>query len=260
MNPTTLTELLTQLRLPGMRDALERQERTGEHTLTFYDRLHLLLEAEYLTRCNHRLSTRLRQARLHECVAIDTLHFAAARQLSKVLCLELAKCQWVKLPQNILISGATGTGKTYLACALGHQSCVQDYSCRYYRLPRLLHEFQMADANGTFSKLLLSLSKVDVLILDDWGLSALTDKQRRDLLELFDDRYHTRATIITSQLPVKHWHEYIGEATLADAILDRLIHGARQIELKGPSLRSKKEEIAKEKDDTKEDTLLTTTD
>ncbi len=241
MNTTALTTLLTELRLPGMRDALLAQEqRLDDQALGFHDRFYELLQAEQLTRHNHGLATRLRQARLHHCVAIDTLHFAPARQLSKTVCLELAKCQWVKQPQNILISGATGTGKTYLACALAHQACVHHYSCRYYRLPRLLQALQFAEHSGTLPKLLQTLSKADVIILDDWGLSPLADQQRRHLLEVLDDRYHRRPTIITSQLPIKHWHEYIGEATLADAILDRLVHNAQRFELQGESLRAKK--------------------
>lgn len=247
MTTEILTPLLTELRLTGLRHALLQQEQMGRYQdLPFYDRLHLLLQAEQLTRRNHRLATRLRQARLHQCVAMDTLNFASSRQLSKTLCLELAQCHWVKQPQNILISGATGTGKTYLACTLAHQACVQQYHCRYYRLPRLLHEFQLAEHSGTLPRLLQTLSKVDVMVLDDWGLSPLADQPRRYLLELVDDRYHRRATIITSQLPVKHWHDYIGEATLADAILDRLVHGAQHIELKGESLRAKKSVSQKE--------------
>lgn len=241
MTLSALTALLTELRLPGLRDALLRQEQqTSQPEMHFYDRLYLLLEAEQSLRQNHRLATRLRQARLHECVAMDTLNFAAARQLSKTLCLDLAKGDWIKQPQNILITGATGTGKTYLACALAHQACVLGYSSRYYRLPRLLQELQLAEHSGTLPKLLQHVGKADMLILDDWGLTPLTDQQRRYLLEVLDDRYHHRATLITSQLPVKHWHDYIGEVTLADAILDRLVHGAQHIELKGESLRVKK--------------------
>jgi DNA replication protein DnaC len=242
--PSSLINRLTELRLLGMREALAQQENQPHtyHEMAFNDRLLLLLEAEQLKRYNHKLSTHLRQARLHECVALDTLDFSASRGLSKSMCLELAKSHWVKQPQNILIMGATGTGKTYLACALAHQACANLYTGRYYRLPRLLHDLQLAEHNGNLPKLLQSLAKCDVLILDDWGLTPLTDKQRRHLLEVLDDRYHYRATIITSQLPVKHWHAYIDEPTLADAILDRLIHGAQQIALKGESLRKKKEQ------------------
>jgi DNA replication protein DnaC len=238
---STLTNLLTELRLLGMRDTWLQQEQQGElyQDLAFHDRFLLLLEAEQLKRHNHRLATRLRQARLHECVAMDTLDFRATRGLSKALCVELAKSHWVKQPQNILIAGAAGTGKTYLACALAHQACANLYTGRYYRLPRLLHDLQLAEHNGTLSKLLQTLARYDVLVLDDWALTPLTDKQRRYLLEVLDDRYHHRATVITSQLPVKHWHDYINEPTLADAILDRLIHGAQQIQLKGESLRRK---------------------
>lgn len=239
---SSLLEQLSELRLPGMRDALAQQEAqsTLYQDMPFADRLQLLLEAEQQRRHHVKISTRLRHARLHECVAMASLDFSAARGLSKTLCVELAKAAWVKAPQNILMVGATGTGKTYLACALAHQACAHNYSTRYYRLPRLLHEVELAEHNGGLPKLLQHLSKQDVLILDDWGLTPLTDKQRRHFLEILDDRYHHRATIVTSQLPVKHWHEYINEPTLADAILDRLVHGAQQIVLKGESLRKNK--------------------
>ena len=177
---------------------------------------------------------------------MESLDFSATRGLSKNLCQDLAKCEWVKRPQNILIVGATGCGKTFLACALAHQACAHHFISRYYRLPRLLHELQLAEHSGTLAKLLQIIAKCDVLILDDWALTPLTDKQRRYLLEILDDRYHHRTTIITSQLPVKHWHEYIGEPTLADAILDRIIHGAQQIHLRGESLRKKKGKLIDE--------------
>lgn len=245
---SSLMEQLHELRLPGMRDALAQHEAqpTLYQEMPFDDRLQLLLEAEQQRRHHVKISTRLRHARLHECVAMASLDFSAARGLSKTLCVDLAKASWVKAPQNILIVGATGTGKTYLACALAHQACAHNYSTRYYRLPRLLHEVELAEHNGGLPKLLQLLAKQDVLILDDWGLTPLTDKQRRHLLEILDDRYHHRATIVTSQLPVKHWHEYINEPTLADAILDRLVHGAQQILLKGESLRKNKKSASLE--------------
>lgn len=242
--PHLLIEHLLALRLPGMRSALERQEEQPllYQDIPFYDRLQELLQAEQQKRAEIKISTRLRHARLHECAPMETLDFTPARGLSKTLCVELAKAQWVKQPQNILIVGATGTGKTYLACTLTHQACAHQYSARYYRLPRLLHEMELAEHNGSLPKLLQLLAKQDVLVLDDWGLTPFTDKQRRHLLEVLDDRYHHRATIITSQLPVKHWHEYINEPTLADAILDRLVHGAQSITLLGESLRKKTKE------------------
>lgn len=246
ISSSSILAVLSELRLTGFRDALIAQENQP-HTygeIAFNDRLALLLEAEQLKRHNLRVSSRLRLAKLHECVAMESLDFSAPRGLSKTLCQDLAKCDWVKRPQNILIVGATGCGKTFLACALAHQACAHHFVSRYYRLPRLLHELQLAEHSGTLPKLLQSLAKCDVLILDDWALTPLTDKQRRYLLEILDDRYHHRATIITSQLPVKHWHEYIDEPTLADAILDRLIHGAQQIHLKGESLRKRKSKLA----------------
>lgn len=241
MTALSLLEQLTALRLSGMREALLMQTQQPQlyQALAFDDRLHDLLEAELLRREQVKTSTRLRHAHLHQCVSMETLDFSATRGLSKTLCIELAKATWVKQPQNILIMGATGTGKTYLACSLAHQACAHHYTCRYYRLPRLLHAIELAEHSGILPKLLQTLAKQDVLILDDWGLTPFTDKQRRHLLEVLDDRYHQRATIVTSQLPVKLWHEYLNEPTLADAILDRLIHGAQQIVLKGDSWRKK---------------------
>ncbi|MFC3111443.1 IS21-like element helper ATPase IstB, partial [Undibacterium arcticum] len=151
--------------------------------------------------------------------------------------------QWLREKQNVLLTGPTGVGKTWLACALAHQACRQGYSAYYVRLPRLLDELSIGRADGRYSKLLKQLAKVDVLTIDDWGLAVLDDVHRRDLLEVLDDRHNARSTIVTSQLPVDHWHAAIGDATLADAILDRLVHNAHQLTLKGESLRKKRSRL-----------------
>ena len=151
----------------------------------------------------------------------------------------LVTCQWVQDRQNVLITGPTGIGKTWLACALGHKACREGWTALYLRLPRFLQELPITKGDGRYGKLMTTLAKTDLVILDDWGLAPLSDENRRDLLELLDDRYDRRATVVTSQLPVDHWHEAIGEPTLADAILDRLVHNAYKITLQGESMRKR---------------------
>ena len=167
------------------------------------------------------------------------IDFRTPRGLDKQLILSLASCDWIKKANNILLTGATGTGKSYLACALAHKACLEGYTVRYTRLPRLVEEIAMARADGSYGKLMLELARTDLIILDDWGLAAMTRPQRHDLLEILEDRNSLKSTIVTSQLPVEAWHEYIGDPTLADAILDRLVHSAYKINLKGESMRKK---------------------
>lgn len=186
---------------------------------------------------NRRLITRLRKAKLKQTASMENIDYCIPRGLNKSVLLSLSSCQWIKSRQNILIIGPTGTGKTYLACALAHKACLESYASSYHRLPRLLPELIIAKGIGTYSNVLKSLSKTDVLILDDWGLMNMTADHRRDLLEILDDRHETKSTIVTSQLPINHWHEAINDHTLADAILDRLVHNAHRIELKGESMR-----------------------
>ncbi|MCW8400932.1 IS21-like element helper ATPase IstB, partial [Legionella sp. PATHC038] len=152
---------------------------------------------------------------------------------------QLADCYWVGRKQNLLITGPTGTGKTWLACALANQACRNNFTARYLRLPRLFQALELARGDGSFPKLLASLEKIQLLILDDWGLAPMNDEQRRDLLEIMDDRHNQSSTIVTSQLPVKLWHEVIGDLTLGDAILDRLVHNSHRIDMKGESMRKK---------------------
>lgn len=165
--------------------------------------------------------------------------------MDKALILSLAACAWIAKGVNILICGPTGVGKSYLACALAHKACLEGYTALYLRLPRLFEELRLAKADGRYGKLMLSYAKTDLLVLDDWGLTPMTDPQRRDLLELMEDRYGLKSTIITSQLPVTSWHDAIGDPTMADAILDRIVHNAHKIEMKGESMRKSQRTLTK---------------
>ena len=236
MHPTL--EKLRTLRLSGMLKALDEQQQMADMTsLGFNERLALLVDREVTERENRRLSTRLNKAKLRHSCCIEDLDIRASRGMDKAMILSLAACTWIARGLNVLICGPTGVGKSYLACALGHKGCLEGYSSVYLRLPRLFEELRLAKADGRYGKVMLGYAKTDLLILDDWGLTPMTDPQRRDLLELLEDRYGKRSTIVTSQLPVPAWHEAIGDPTLADAILDRLVHNAYKIELKGESMR-----------------------
>lgn len=233
-----LLEKLSELKCDGMKVALTEQwEQSSTDTLAFEERLLLLVEREITRRNHRRLQLRLKQAKLKQTACMENIDFKMHRGLDKSQFFSLATCQWVNEHHNILLLGATGTGKTYLACALGHKACLEGFTALYLRLPRLFQELAIAKGDGRYGRLLQQLSKIDVLILDDFGLAPFTDEYCRDLLEILDDRHRLRSTLITSQFPVKHWHEIFNNPTLADAILDRLIHNAYKIELKGESLR-----------------------
>lgn len=235
-----LLEGLRQLKLTGMVEALQEQlQQADMGQLSFEERLSLLLDRETVTRENRRLKTRLIQAKLKQQACIENIDFKSSRGLERSTLLALASCQWIKGHQNILMIGPTGTGKTFLACALAHKACLEGYSSHYLRLTRLLQELSIAKGDGRYKKLIYQLSKIDVLILDDWGLNSFNDEQRRDLLEILDDRHNLKSTIVTSQLPLNLWHETLGDATLADAILDRLVHNAHRLQLQGESMRKK---------------------
>lgn len=242
LNQPTLDKLRA-LKLTGMADAFCEQLQQPMPDLDFEGRLGLLIDREWYLRENRRLSRRLAQAKLQQAACIEDVDFKHTRGLNKSVVQELARSQWVQQKLNLLITGPTGCGKTYIACALTHKACLMGFTARYYRLPRLWLELKIAKANGTYANWLSQLAKVDVLVLDDWGLTAPDDEQRRDLLEMLDDRYQQKSTVITSQLPTTHWHEHLNDATLADAILDRLLHNAIKIELDGDSLRRKQKPL-----------------
>jgi DNA replication protein DnaC len=230
---------LQALRLTGMAAALDEQRGVPDiGQISFEDRFALLLEREQAARADRRLTRLLQLARFRVSACVEDINFRAKRGLDRALLLRLAGGDWIRAHQVLLVVGPTGTGKTWLACALGLSACRQGHSVRYLRLPRLLGEdLVRARADGSYSKLLHQLAKIDLLILDDWGLAPLGDRERRDLLEIVEDRVDRRATLVTSQLPVEHWHELVGDATFGDAILDRLVHHAHRITLTGGSLR-----------------------
>ncbi|NIR43618.1 MAG: ATP-binding protein [Gemmatimonadetes bacterium] len=231
-------QLLHELRLPGMAAALEEQQGMPDlRELAFEERLALLLQREKSERADRRFQRLLGQAKLRLDAVPEDVDFRKARGLDRSLVLRLMSCEWICQGQSLLITGATGSGKSYLACALGHQACRHGLSVRYFRLSRLLGDLTLARADGSYAKLLQRLARAQLLILDDWGLAGLDDLGRRDLLEILDDRYGRRATLVTSQLPVEHWHEIVGDATFGDAILDRMVHNAHRITLKGGSMR-----------------------
>jgi DNA replication protein DnaC len=244
LNHPTLDKL-QELRFTGMAKALTEQMTLPDiDELSFEERLGLLVDREVTEREDRRLTTRLRQAKLKQNACIEDIDFKQPRGLDKSLILDLAQCQWIKRHLNLLITGPTGVGKTWVACALAQKACREGFTSLYLRLPRLLQELPIAKGDGTYTRLMSRLAKVDVLILDDWGLSKLIAEQRRDLLEILEDRHDNRSTIVTSQLPLDQWHHIIGDPTLADAILDRLVHNAYKINLKGESMRKNKVLIA----------------
>lgn len=232
LNHPTMDKL-RMLKLNGMADAFKEQLNKPLPDLDFEARLTLLIEQEWLLRENRKLKKRLQQAKLQQSACVEDIDYNQPRGLVKAKMIELSRSQWLKQRLNLLITGPTGCGKSYIACALANRACLDGYTCRHYRLPRLWEELKIARANGTYSNWLSQIAKIDLLILDDWGLVTPDIERRQDLLEILDDRYQKKSTIVTSQLPTTHWHQHLNDPTLADAILDRLLHNAIKIEMDG---------------------------
>jgi DNA replication protein DnaC len=232
---------LVSMKLHGMADALQRWlDRPKEKDLTPLDLVGLVADAEWNHRESKRLTARLRSARFRQEASIEDIDYQHARGLTKAVMLDLAACRWVEANQNVIFTGQTGVGKSYLACALGHRACREGFTVAYRRTSRLLDELAQARADGSHFLLLRRLAKTDVLILDDFGLEMLNAAQRKDLLEVLEDRYGASSIVITSQLEPKDWHAVIGDETIADAVCDRLVHNAHRVKLGGESMRKLK--------------------
>ena len=237
-NPTL--DKLPRLRLTGMYDAYREQLESSRYdALDFDERFALLLDRQEAEQDNRRLQTRLNKAKLRQNACVEDIDYRKSRGLNKTLVHALAECHWLRSDENCIITGPTGAGKSYLACAFGNHACRRGFTVRYFRTPRFFQALAVARGTGRYDRVLRSLLRIDLLIIDDWGTALLTDEERRDLFEIVEDRYDRRSTLIAAQLPVEHWHDIIGDPTLADAILDRLIHNAHTITLKGESMRKR---------------------
>jgi DNA replication protein DnaC len=232
-------ERLRGLGLAAMAEAFLELQTTAAAELSREDWLGLLVDREATSRENKRLARRLREAKLRQAAVIEDTDFRTPRGLDRALFLKLAGCGWIREHAHVVIAGPTGVGKSWLACALGHKACREGYSVLYKRAPRLFADLATARGEGRLPRLLAALERTRLLIIDDWGPEPLTAEQRRDLLEIVDDRYDKGSLLITSQVPVTHWHEVVGDMTLGDAILDRVVHRAHRLELKGASLRKR---------------------
>ena len=228
------------LKLFGMAEGFKEQiQQPTLHDLSFEERFGLLVDRQWTFKEDCRLQRLLKEAKLKLNACAEDIDYKHPRGIDKSVMMNLLSCNWIKKYQNVIISGPTGVGKTFLACALAQKACREGYRVFYIRISKLLYHLAIAKADGSYPKTMKKLLKTQLLVLDDFGLAPLTDLERRDLLEVIEDRHGTSATILTSQLPIENWHEHIGNPTIADAILDRLIHNAHRINLKGGSMRKK---------------------
>ena len=238
-------DTLNRLKLHGMALALSEQlTQSAAQALCFEERFGLLIDREVVHRENRRLTRLLQVAALKQRACIEDVDFRSRRGLDRSQLASLASGDWIRSGQNLIIHGATGCGKTFLGCAIAHQACRQGLSALYLRAPRLFEELSLCHADGSFRKRLAAIAKVALVMIDDFAISPIGPRERNDLLELLDDRVGGRSSLITSQLPIEHWHDYIGDPTLADAILDRLLHNAHKIHLEvGESMRKRANSI-----------------
>ena len=233
-----ILDQLLAMKLIGMHRALTEQlQMRDPPPMSFEERLGLLIDREATERADRRLQYRLRKARLKQHACVEDIDYRHRRGLDQRLMRQLVTGEYLDRQLNILITGPAGVGKTWLACALAHKACRDGRTARYLRLPRLAQDLAIAKADGRYAKLLREYARTDLLILDDWAIVPITEETRRDLLEILDDRHNRKSTLVTSQLPVPKWHQYLGEPTIADAILDRLVHNAYRLDLKGESMR-----------------------
>ena len=231
-------ERLITLGLTGMAKALQEQRRSPDlDALSFEERVGLLVDREAAERDTKRLTTRLKFAALRQNACVEDVDLRTPRGIDRAVFARLVVGDWIGRNENLFITGATGLGKSWIACALGHKACRDNRSVQYHRVPRLFEALALARGDGRYGRMLKTLGRVQLLILDDWGLSVLNPPERRDLLEILDDRHGRASTIVTSQIPVEHWHDIIGDPTLGDAILDRLVHNAHRLQLSGESMR-----------------------
>jgi DNA replication protein DnaC len=242
LNEETYNQLI-ELKLYGIaRSFKEYLEQTEKDELIFEERLGIMVDREWTERQERRMKYRLSRSKLREEACVEDINYRHPRGLDRSVMQRIVACQWVKRHENIILTGKTGLGKTWLACALAHKACREGHTTLYVRVPRMLQELYIAHADGTYPKAMDRLAKPEVLILDDFGLAVLGDLERRDLLEVIEERQNRRSTIMTSQMKIKHWHEVIGDPTIADAIMDRLISSSHRIEMNGKSMRKRKTE------------------
>ena len=239
LNQQTLDKLYI-MKLLGMADGFKEQiQQPSFQDLSFDQRFGMLVDGQWTWKENKRLKRLLKEAKLKLQASIEDIDYKTSRGIEKSVLMNLTSCNWIRNHQNLLISGPTGVGKTFLACALAQKACREGFRTLYLRMPQFFYQIALARADGTYGNLMKKFSKTHLLVLDDLGLTSLNDTERRDLLEVIEDRHGATSTLITSQLPVENWHDHIGDPTIADAILDRIIHSAHRIQLKGGSMRKK---------------------